>query len=200
MRVVGLFLLGVLLASAGREAAAQTAVYRWVDERGIPHYAQTPDAVPERYRAGAVRLDLAPAPAPAAAEEAARETVIRFTPGRHIVVEAHVNGTVPARLILDTGAAQTLLSPRVLAAAGVSRAQGARPGRTRGLARDVEVEVERAAVETLAVGRARVDHLVVGVYDLGLPDLDGLLGQDFLSRFHVAIDPDAGVVRLVPRP
>lgn len=199
MRVAGL-LLGVLLGVAAREVCAQAAVYRWVDEHGVPHYAQTREAVPERYRAGAVRLDLAPAPAPTPVAEAARETVVRFTPGRHIVVEARVNGLVPARLILDTGAAQTLLSPRVLAAAGVSLTRSLRPGRTRGLARDVEVEVERTAVESLEVGRARVERLEVGVYDLGLPDLDGLLGQDFLSRFRVAIDPDAGVVRLAPRP
>jgi hypothetical protein len=47
-----------LLASA---AVAQTTVYRWVDEHGRVHYAET---VPERYRSGARAITVPAAPPP----------------------------------------------------------------------------------------------------------------------------------------
>jgi predicted aspartyl protease len=101
--------------------------------------------------------------------------------------------------MLDTGAAATLISPRILLAAGVSLTRGAQTVRARGLARDAEVEVQRVVVDSLEVGGARVELLSVIAYDMEVPDLDGLLGQDFLARFNVSIDPSSGIVRLGPK-
>jgi predicted aspartyl protease len=186
---------------AGTVAPAAAQYYRWTDDQGISHFTEGLDNIPERHRARAVPLGLRSAP-PQAGEVTARppaETVIRFTPGRHILVDARVNNGVSARLILDTGAGSTLLSPRVLAAAGVSLTQGTVTGRTRGMARDAEVEVTQVLVDSLEVGEARVARLLVSAYDMGMPDVDGLLGQDFLARFNVSIDPAEGIVKLTPR-
>jgi predicted aspartyl protease len=188
----------VLVAGATAPAAAQ--FYRWTDEHGNAHFADGIDNVPERYRRQAVPLGLRNAPAAVVAPgPPPSETVIRFTPGRHIFVDARVNGSTSARLILDTGAGNTLISPRVLAAAGVSLTRDTRTGRTRGIAKDAEVDVTQVVVESLEVGEARVGQLVVSAYDMEMPDADGLLGQDFLARFNVSIDPAQGIVKLVPK-
>src|SRR5207247_2881651 len=48
-------------------APADAQIYRWVDEQGVPHYAQGIDSVPERYRATAAPIVIRNAPAPARA-------------------------------------------------------------------------------------------------------------------------------------
>jgi predicted aspartyl protease len=200
LRVACRVLVGLALV-AGAAAPAQGQFYRWTDEQGISHYTEGIDNVPERYRSQAVPLGLrnAPAPAVGATGPAPANTVIRFTPGRHIMVDARVNGSTFARLILDTGAANTLITPRVLTAAGVSLTRGTTSGRTRGLAKDVEVEVTQVVVDSLEVGEARVGRMVVSAYDMEMPNVDGLLGQDFLARFNVSIDPTKGIVTLAPK-
>ncbi|HYE93250.1 MAG TPA: aspartyl protease family protein [Terriglobales bacterium] len=197
-------LLGLVIA-VGIAVGPSTALaqfYRWIDESGNAHYAEGIDNVPQRYRSSAQPLGLrnAPpsaAPAPGAATEAAgQETVIRFVPGRHIIVDARINGSASTKLILDTGASGTLISPRALAAAGVSLTRGTRVGKTRGIAKDAEVEVTQVAIDSLEVGSARVGRMLVASYDMDMQDVEGLLGQDFLGHFNVNIDPSAGVVKL----
>jgi predicted aspartyl protease len=199
-RVARRLLVGLVLV-AGAAAPAPAQFYRWTDEQGTPHYTEGIDNVPERYRSQAAPLGLrnAPAPTVGATDQPPLDTVIRFTPGRHIVVDARVNGSTSARLILDTGAGNTLISPRVLDAAGVSLTRGTATGRTRGLAKDAEVEVTQVVVNSLEVGEARVGRMLVSAYDMGMADVDGLLGQDFLARFNVSIDPAQGIVKLAPK-
>ena len=192
--VIGL----LLVALSPCLAAAQ--IYRWLDERGTPHYAEGIDSVPARYRATATPLTMRNAPAstaPAAAATAASGgSEIRFVPGKHILVEARINGGPAVKLILDTGAASTLISPRALVASGVSLTRGTRTARTRGVARDAEVEVQQVVVESLEIGDAHVANLVVASYEMDMGDAEGLLGQDFLGQFNVSIDAGAGVVKL----
>jgi hypothetical protein len=203
MRRAGVPLLALItmLAAATTPAAAQFV--RWTDERGNVHYGEGLDRVPERYRESAQPLGYrnAPAPAPsaAAAAEPTRETVIRYTPGQHIIVDARVNGGTYAKLILDTGAGSTLISPRVLAAAGVSLTRGTTRARTRGVASGTDVDVQLVQIDSLAVGDARVGRMVVSAYEMQMNDVDGLLGQDFLARFNVQIDPTQGIVKLSPK-
>jgi hypothetical protein len=195
----GLLVLTVLVAVP---LSASAQFYRWVDERGTHHYTEGLDNVPERHRPGAVLLDYRNTAAPASSLAGAppvAETVINFTPGRHIIVDARVNGTASAKLILDTGAGKTLLSPRVLAAAGVSLTRGTIPVRARGIASGTDVDVQLVMVDSLSVGEARVGRMVVSAYEMNMRDVDGLLGQDFLSRFRVTIDSSRGVVVLGPR-
>ena len=192
------FLLAIITGAWPTDALAQ--FYRWVDERGNVHYSEGIDNVPQRFRQSATPLGLrnspASTPSPGGAEAATAETEIRFVPGRHIVVLARINDSATARLILDTGAAGTLISPRALAAAGVSLTRGTRSARTRGVAKDAEVAVTQVAIESLAVGSARVGRMLVASYDMDMPDVEGLLGQDFLGQFNVTIDSSAGVVKL----
>jgi len=194
--------LALLIIGSSIVPPAAAQIYRWTDERGSAHFAEGLSNVPERYRSQAVLVSprITPsAPVLAPARAPSRETLIRFSPGRQIIVEARVNGSASCRLMLDTGAAATLISPRVLAAAGVSLTWGAQSVRARGLAKDAEVEVQRVLVDSLQVGEARVDRLMVVAYDMDMPNMDGLLGQDFLALFNVSIDAGAGIVKLDPK-
>ncbi len=195
----GLVLFTVLVTTP---APTLAQFYRWTDDRGHSHYTEGVDNIPERYRGTAVPLGYRNAPAPTPGAGPATpigETVIRFTPGRHILVDARVNGSTTARLILDTGAANTLLSPRVLAAAGVSLTRGTVPTRARGMAAGTDVDIQMVVVDSLTVGEARVGRMVVSAYEMHMSDVDGLLGQDFLGRFRVTIDSSRGEVVIGPR-
>jgi predicted aspartyl protease len=191
-------LIGALLMGA-LASVAHAQFYRYVDERGVPHYVEGLHAVPERYRAGAVPLPLrnAPAPAPTAGAAAAGATVIRYAPGQPIVVDVRINGSASARLLLDTGADRTLISPRALAAAGVSLTRVVAQGQMTGVTGSDRVQY--VLLESLEVGQARVTRLPVAAYEMPQAPTDGLLGRDFLDRFRVHIDSARGEVTLTPR-
>lgn len=195
--------LVAVLAVAAWPPSAVAQFYRWVDEFGNVHYSHGIDSVPPQYRDTAAPLEMRNSPSVTAPESGSTptgaETVIRFVPGRHIVVDARINGSATVKMILDTGAAGTLISPRALVAAGVSLTYGTRNATTRGVAKDAAVDVTQVAIESLEVGAARVGRMVVSSYDMDMPDAEGLLGQDFLGHFNVLIDSASGTVKLTKR-
>jgi len=169
MRRMALLLVASLLVLPW-PAPADAQIYRWVDDNGVPHFADGIDSVPSRYRSKAVPLGMknapAPPPAPAGAESA--------RPGS------------------DT----TVISPRALAAAGVrlgNSATGEVAGATgRG-------PMEFVDVDSLEVGEARVGRMPVAAQNLPIDGNDGVLGRDFLDRFNVNIDSGKGVVTLTSK-
>jgi predicted aspartyl protease len=194
--------LAAVVAFIPRPLHAQ--MYRWVDGSGVPHYAEGLDAVPERYRANAIPLLLRNKPAPPADPDTgsarrtpAGGTVIDYVPGQHIMVEVRINGVASARLILDTGADRTLISPRALAAAGVSLSRTVATGRIVGVTGSDRLPY--VMVDSLEIGDVRVGRLPVGAYDVAEAAGDGLLGRDVLDRFNVAIDAAQGRVTLSPK-
>lgn len=193
--VPALVLALVVLASP---APADAQIYRWVDDRGVPHYTDGIDNVPEQYRAMAapVRLRNATVPGRAPAAPGAAGTEIKFTKGQAIIVDATINGRVSAKLILDTGADRTVIHPRVLEAAGVALTQGT-TGQIRGATGTASVQA--AALDSLEVGGAKVSKLLVIAHDIEQSAVDGLLGRDFLDQFRVSIDSDSGVATLAPK-
>lgn len=193
--------LAALVALVLSTASAQAQIHRWIDDAGTAHYADSLQNVPETFKGRAIPLNLRNSPVSStdSNKSAAREAAIRFTPGRHIVVEARVNGSTSAKLYLDTGAAHTLLSPRILRLAGVSPDHDGVKLQTRGMIADTKTEVYRVAIDSLEVGDARVGKMLVSAYDMDMPDVDGLLGQDFLALFKVTIDASRGIVTIAPK-
>ena len=201
----------VAIAALILTSPAVAQMYRWVDEGGGVHYTQGLDSIPERHRKNAVRLDYpAPAPAPSSpspgvlappggvvVKPADSDTVIEFTPGKPIYVVARLNNAENTRLILDTGADRTVIAPRALQAAGVGSRAAAASGRIQGATGTAEVQAFH--IDSIQVGSARVDRLLVLSHDINLPEGDGLLGRDFLEHFKVTIDNRAGTVTLAPK-
>lgn len=191
----------VVAALVGASAPpARAQMYRWTDEQGNSHYSQGLDSVPERYRASATRLlyQSAPEAAPAPGQPGASgEARIQFTPGQRIYVIARINDAAAARLILDTGADRTVITPRALVAAGVSTRSPGAAGTIKGATGTADVEAYD--VQSLQVGAARVGKMLVISHDIDQADVDGLLGRDFLDQFKVTIDSTAGQVTLSPK-
>lgn len=194
--------LVIVLSGIALPPPAVAEIYRYVDERGVPFYVEGLESVPMPYRASAVPLGMrnsppsAEAPVPEKAA-AAGSTTIRYTPGQRIIVDAKINGGTDTRLLLDTGADSTLISPLVLSAAGVSLIRGGTSMRITGVTGNTDAQ--RVAVESIAIGEARVSGLQVVAHDMGQPGIDGLLGRDFLDRFKVTIDASTGVLTMSPK-
>lgn len=197
------FALALVLVSAFQPLSVAAEIYRYIDARGTPVYVEGLESVPAQYRAIAVPLGMRNAPASATTapvpqkNEAAGSTTIRYTPGQRIIVDAKINGDTATRLLLDTGADTTLISPLVLSAAGASLIRGGTSARIVGVTGGSEVQ--RVAVESLEIGEARVSGLQVVAHDMGQPGIDGLLGRDFLDRFKVTIDSTTGVLTIAPK-
>jgi predicted aspartyl protease len=114
------------------------------------------------------------------------------------MVDARINGSFTAKLLLDTGADRTLVSPRALTAAGVAITKPVASGSITGATGSDRIDY--VVVDSLEVGSARVTKLPVGSYELsGSAAGDGLLGRDFLDQFNMEIDASKGEVRLAPK-
>ena len=100
--------------------------------------------------------------------------------GGPLVVDASLNG-VSLRLLVDTGAERTLISPTAMARAGFNLATGTAV-QIRGVTGDASAIA--VAVARLDVAGARVGPLEVIVHALAGESVDGLLGRD-VSRVHV---------------
>src|SRR5207245_7410693 len=201
MRRTALFLVAVLLVlwQSGR---ADAQIYRWVDDNGVPHFTDGIDSVPDRYRSKAVPLGMrvgppAPAAPGAPGAKASGETAIQFIPGQRIMVDARINGNAEARLMLDTGADRTLISPRALQAAGVRLTGPSTTAEVTGAMGSGQMQF--IVIDSLEVGEARVGRMPVGS-GVWPPDVgDGLLRRDFLDQSHVNIDSGNGLVTLTPK-
>jgi gag-polyprotein putative aspartyl protease len=105
------------------------------------------------------------------------------------------NSSSTGNLLVDTGAAQTMISKRL--AREIRLLSIANQTRT-GIGGSIQVDVGQ--VESVKVGEAEVKNMRVSihdrVYDFGS---EGLLGFDFLSRFQMSVDSDKQVMVLTPR-
>lgn len=117
-----------------------------------------------------------------------------------IFVAGRVRGRLrecPLRLVLDTGASQTLLRPEVLDVIGYTARDGDTATRvTTAVGEEQGFCLHVASFEAL-------DHEVpafqVAVHDLPpVCDFDGLLGLNFLRRFNYEIRSREGQIRVEP--
>jgi predicted aspartyl protease len=116
-------------------------------------------------------------------------------------VAARINGSPQvAFLIVDTGAASTILSPRLAERLGIVVPAQA-PRRNIQIVGGQTVPVVRTTVSMIQIGAAVVENLEVGVYDAvpAEPLVDGILGGDVLHRFTMTLDHGTRRMRLTPR-
>jgi predicted aspartyl protease len=190
--------VGLLLAMASPAAGA---LYRWVDAAGVTYYTSERATIPEQYRGSAQELEhpsaRAPQPAASPVSPAASPTsgaVVALPTGAPIMVDARLNG-VPLRLVLDTGADRTVISPTALTRAGIDTA-GAMPFRISGVTGSSAASLVN--VPRLDIAGAQVGPL--GVVAFAVPGgFDGLLGRDVLDAFTVTFDPAQNRATLTPR-
>jgi len=105
-----------------------------------------------------------------------------------IIVEGTVTGplgAMTARLVLDTGAVYTTITPEVADSIGYSARDGIRRTRVRTAIGSEQGYV--LAVAEIAVLGLVMQPFTVHVFDLGHDDIDGLVGLNFLSRLNYEI-------------
>ncbi len=199
MRRLGLVCLLLLMGSIIAIPVA-SGMYRWTDENGDPHISSRIEDIPERFRKDARQVT---APGPASDAKCAGLPGEPKGGGRvpfsldkaHMIVAACVNGRGPIRLIVDTGAGRTFVSQRFLEEIGVKvkDAPDTVVGGLGGMA-----AAKRVMVRSVQVGGARLGPMEIVAHDLGF-NVDGLIGQDFMSKFVLDVDNQRGVLTLTPR-
>ena len=115
--------------------------------------------------------------------------------GSSVIVAATLNRALTAYLIVDTGATITIVSQRIASELGLRTV-------TYGTFAGVGGVIRRpmAQLRSLKVGEAEIQNLVVAVHDFHPnPQIEGLLGLDFLRRFHVSLDSRKQQLVLSPR-
>ena len=112
------------------------------------------------------------------------------------VVPILINGTRPAKLILDTGASHTVLSSSIALDLGLW-AQSSATSMTMHTAGG-KVQADVLTVASISAGGAEVRNSLAAIYDLpeSPPTIEGLLGQDFLRHFEVTVNAEKGELRL----
>ena len=186
-----------LLATAVLTTSAAADLYQWTDGAGVRHYTSDPTTIPETYREsardmGSPRVREAPA---GETRRAVDPGVMRFTSGAPVVAPVLVNG-VALRLMVDTGADRTVISPAAAARTGLAVDTG-RSVRVLGVTGGATAN--EMVVTHMEVAGARVGPLRVIVLDTPADSLDGLLGRDVLDFFTLTVDGSAGRATLTPR-
>lgn len=113
-----------------------------------------------------------------------REAVGSRRQGEHLIVDATFNGKASAPLLVDTGASQTVISPRLAGELGL---EGGQPVETF-VADGRKVQGRLIVLDSLAVGEARVEKTPVVVLAAPGPGAEGLLGMSFLKNFMFQLD------------
>lgn len=113
--------------------------------------------------------------------------------GSQFIVEAIIDGVHPVNLLIDTGAAMTVVDPGVLARFGYALDGPRAYFRTAGGV----VEAPLVDLGHLALGATGRSYLTVGSLAMDMPaGIDGLLGMNFLRHFEFRIDQEGNVLYL----
>ena len=186
-----------LLVTATSVAPVTAELYQWTDADGVRHYTADLDTIPEAYRPGArdIGSPRAREAPPVEARHDGGAGGMQFGSGAPIVAAVVING-VGLRLVVDTGAERTLISPAAAARAGLS-ADGGRPVRILGVTGSTMAR--ELVLAHMDVAGARVGPLHVIVHDTPAEGADGLLGRDVLDYFTLTVDSTARRATLTPR-
>lgn len=116
--------------------------------------------------------------------------------GSHWYVDVVVNDGPPARFLIDTGAFACAVSPRLADALGINPGPGGRVitvfgvgGRTSGT---------MVTLQSVRVGDVEAANVGAVIHEFPGPG-EGILGNTFLSRFTMTLDPERGLLTLQPK-
>lgn len=115
--------------------------------------------------------------------------------GSAAFVTAMLDRKVQTLMLLDTGASYTVVSRQLAISLGLNESSHAAIATANGL-----IKVALARLGSIRVGAAEATNLTVAIHNISTnPKLGGLLGLDFLSRFHTSIDSRRQLLILAPR-
>jgi clan AA aspartic protease (TIGR02281 family) len=137
------------------------------------------------------QIEESESPAPKAMEELA----LIATAGQFLV-EATIDDTLSITMLIDTGAAMTVLDSKVLEKLGYNLS-----GRQEYFATaNGVVQAAVVTVGSLSLGKASLGNVSVGSLDLNMPNnVGGLLGMNFLRHYDFHIDQNRDLLILDQR-
>ena len=179
------------LASTSQNPRSTGELYKWIDGDVKIHFTDEISNIPAEYRdqveAGSRQrtrgTPSGPTPAaPSVATPANKNSFPLLAVGNRMFVDVVLNGTVKARLLVDTGAEMTVISSRLAQRLSLN------PKNTwfvpiRGVSGGALAFLSK--VRSIAVGEATVSDVDVYVYDTGM---DGILGMTFLGEFDFSMN------------
>jgi hypothetical protein len=120
---------------------------------------------------------------------------IRFNPGDKLIpVFAIVNKRLRQKFFIDTGATTSIIPTSAVAALGIRIDNSTPVVGFQGVAGgDLAYQVRLESIEI--EGQAAFDIRAI-VYDLGMDEEAGLLGNDFLQYFQIDLDSIKGILKL----
>jgi gag-polyprotein putative aspartyl protease len=191
-------------------------LYRWMDDRGIVHFADSLYSIPEKYRSEAEKRFFAPSsemstPIPQgdlkpANEPALRQPGVPFVQqGNKLRVEGFINQRGPVSFVVDTTAKVSSIPISVASRLGVNLGSalpfrmdgiGALPFRMDAIGITGRVLVRLVAIDSLRLGDLEVTNLEIEINPQESSGV-GLLGMDFLGQFRVLVDHESQQMVLV---
>jgi clan AA aspartic protease (TIGR02281 family) len=182
-------------------------MYKWTDEKGTVHFADDLSHVPEKHRPNVEirrvpeeippsedRQKPAPPPALSTMPESEGIEVDLIQKQELLFAEVILNHRVKQHFVVDTGAGFTLIN-RQSARELDLRIDENTPFIPISTASSV-IFTPLVALKSIRVGKAEVENVDVLIHDM--PSGGGLLGNSFLSRFKVVLDPIHGKMTLYP--
>ena len=116
--------------------------------------------------------------------------------GGNWFAQVRLNNSRTAHFLVDTGATTCVISPDLASALEIQPDRQSRPVPLQTLSGLTSGHV--VTIPSLRVGNVEVQDVVAVVHVVG-PSMDGILGNTFLSRFTVTLDPERGLLRLTSR-
>lgn len=173
---------------------SQSGVLGWIKRddsaqaRNVDHFFRNLPTAPST-----IAVDI-PARSASTAPRGAVIVPVHFI-GRSILVPVTFNRSTTAHLVLDTGAGMTMITHKL---ATTLRLPSIGSSYLTGIGGTVRTEIAR--VDSVRVGDAEVAGMPISIHDaFNHPKFEGLLGMDFLGRFHVSVDSAKHLLILAPR-
>jgi len=200
-------LILVILLSVIWASPTHGETYKWVDEKGTVHYADDLSKIPEKYRPDAeLRKDPKKIsdpevkekpiiPSNSKASEPEEFSVDLLRAHELLLAEALLNGKVKRHFIVDSGASFTLINRGTARELGLT-IDDRTPFIPVVTVSDV-ILTPLVTLKSIRVGNAEVENVEVLIYNMP-SDRDGLLGNTFLNKFKVVLDPIHAKMTLLP--
>lgn len=115
-------------------------------------------------------------------------------------VPVKLNNSTDALLVVDTGAAWTVLTPKLVEKLALPITANTRRS-VMTVIGGRQITLPRLRLDSAKVGSVAVENLYIGVYDVfpDEPRVHGILGLDFLKHFRVSVDPGSKQLVLEPK-
>jgi clan AA aspartic protease (TIGR02281 family) len=197
MRRWAICLLALLLQTSD----ASSEIFRWIDQAGNLHFAQSIQQVPPEYRKQALDESAAKSDGifqtytKSAAHPGSRAggkyKVPFVAEGSLMRVTAIVNGHVEIPFLIDTGASGVSLPASAATRLGIT--VGPNTQRVTMQTANGQIELPLVRLASVELAGARVEGLMASLN----PTMSiGLLGGAFFNQFSYGVDPTANVITL----